>query len=124
MPPILWLNVCMPFKAQQLPFLEYREAVRAKKRELDRSAKSSYPMTVTTTDTNDQVLMEEVFKNVWDRKPKWQRIAENDWEAPVKLTFSSRDGEQLGVVWVEQLHAKSLGTGYVQLSCEDYMKEE
>jgi hypothetical protein len=85
------------FKPTQLPFLEYRDAVKELKRRMDRENKSSYPMVAIAIADGGQVLCESLFKNVWDRKPVVRVITDKDWHAE-DITVEFYQGSQYGVV--------------------------
>jgi hypothetical protein len=40
---------------------------------------------IKVTDAAERLLMEQTFKNLWDRKSKPEIVAIDDWDAPVNI---------------------------------------
>ena len=74
----------MAYKPGQLPFLEYREIARNIKRVFDKRA-GHYPLEIKVTNSEGQLLMQQSYANVWDRKSSPTVLAEDDWDVPVNI---------------------------------------
>jgi hypothetical protein len=72
----------MAYKPEQLPFIGYAEWVQELKKAHDMEG-GGYPLFIEVFDGQDQKLIEEVIKNVYDRNSEPQIVATDDWSAPV-----------------------------------------
>jgi hypothetical protein len=117
----LRLNSCgggkrVPYKPEQLPFIEYKDCVSEIKKKHDMDG-GGYPLYIEVYDKEGQKLTEQEFRNVYDHKSEPKNVATDDWspplsarifesrtstviEKPIECEISVRDsvpGDQLGI---------------------------
>lgn len=74
----------MAYKPDQLPFIEYNNWVNEVKRAHDMGG-GGYPLFIEVFDTQGQKLIEQIIKNVYDRKSQPQNVATEDWSPPLTV---------------------------------------
>lgn len=80
----------MTFKASQLPFVGYKQIVNDIKKQFDLDA-GHYPLEITVKDGYGRLLMQQTFKNVWDRKSEPEVMTDDDWTVPIDIEASCRE---------------------------------
>ena len=95
------------FDRSQYPFVGYTATVKALKRDLDRAAKSRYPMVARVTDAKGQVLSDMKYTYVHDRKPAYTEFVYEPWEAPVTVQFVDLRDELLGEITLEKVFCQA-----------------
>ncbi len=74
------------FKANQLPFIGYKPMVKKIKKDFDKDG-HGYPLEIKVKDGYGRLLMQQTFKNVWDRKSKPEIMTDGDWSAPITVEY-------------------------------------
>ena|SRR5579864_140364 len=88
----LCFDLTVPYKPGQLPYLGYRDWVKRCKKAHDMAGRP-YPLTIRVFDREKQQLLEQTFKNVWDRASKVSIVAVEDWNAPIYVCVTCGDGD-------------------------------
>jgi hypothetical protein len=110
----LWLATLgageqMPFKPEQLPFVQWKELVQKTKKAHDKAG-LGYPLIFTLKDASGETLLEQTFVNVWNRKSAPKVVAPIEWDHPLTLIVTA--GQEVTGEWTlgpEDATPRSLG---------------